>query len=147
MDITTDEPILVIGGRAGVKVTFVRLPWERLVESRHERRYVVAPIQASHRVLVATPEQFRSIVMRGPRSNYMETPSWLGRSQWAIQDGRGGVYMQPFRGAAKFRPLLKTRDAFLDSVGPTAVVIENVGYTPKVRYHRITAGELRERLI
>lgn len=130
---TERERVLVARGAGTVKtIQFWRLAWEALERDPRPRRFVFAPVDPrSRRIFVATVEQFRAVVMVGPRADYMESDSWKGSTDWAREDPLpGGSYLMDWRAAPngpiveRFRPFVRARDHVAAEWGPEVDLIE-----------------------
>jgi hypothetical protein len=110
---------LVARGLGTVKtIQFWRLAWEALEQDPRARRFVFAPLDVRARhVFVATAEEFRDVVMVGPRADYMRSASWKGETRWAEEDPLpGGSYLMDYRDSAespvleRLRPFIRRRE-------------------------------------
>jgi Ca-activated chloride channel family protein len=133
-------PLIGLGGPASRKVPFWRLSWELLECDPRPTRFMIAPEAGGERLLVAKPDEFASVVMSGPRSNYMESESWAGTTDWAKQEGKGGGYLQNYAGMTKFDSLKRSWNAFIEALPPEVDLI--VHERLNVRVERMSKNRL-----
>jgi hypothetical protein len=133
-----DDRVLVARGVGTVKtIQFWRLAWEALAADTRARRFMIATLGGRGRhVFVASAQEFREVVMVGPRADYMESDSWKGTTRWAEDDPwPGGSYLMDYRASPvepvleRLRPFVRRREQVVAEWGPEVdlVVMSSIG--------------------
>lgn len=120
------DRVLVARGVGTVKtIQFWRLAWLALEQDARPRRFMFASLDPRGRELfVAGAREFREIVMVGPRTDYMDSDSWNGDTDWAREDPLpGGSYLMDYRESPtapvleRLRPFLRRRERIVAEWG------------------------------
>ncbi len=132
--------------RAGTNLTVYRLPWEEFERDTRPRRWLVAPVLEEFAggeaaVLVATPEQVRELILRGPQADYTQTPSWRGETGSTRR--AGGQRTQPFGKEPRLRALVQPMRIFFAQFKSEIEVVRRKGEA--VEREVMTVRELRVR--